>query len=108
MALGAGRWTVVREALGETLQVFAAGLAAGLVLAAIAVRVTATLVGDLLFGVTATDTARPWSPPDAVVAAAVPPSRPMRGPSIHRASRDIYLRLTSLRRSTQEGQGIQE
>ena len=31
MALGAGRWTVVREALGETLQVFAAGLAAGLV-----------------------------------------------------------------------------
>ena len=42
---------------GETLQVFAAGLAAGLVLAAIAVRVTATLVGDLLFGVTATDTA---------------------------------------------------
>ena len=57
MALGAGRWTVVREALGETLQVFAAGLAAGLVLAAIAVRVTATLVGDLLFGVTATDTA---------------------------------------------------
>ena len=57
MALGAGRWAVVREALGETLQVFAAGLAAGLVLAAIAVRVTATLVGDLLFGVTATDTA---------------------------------------------------
>ena len=57
MALGAGRWTVVREALGETLQVFAAGLAAGLVLAAIAVRLTATVVGDLLFGVTATDTA---------------------------------------------------
>ena len=57
MALGAGRWTVVREALGETLQVFAAGLAAGLVMAAIAVRATATVVGDLLFGVTATDTA---------------------------------------------------
>ena len=57
MALGAGRWTVVREVLGETLQVFAAGLAAGLVLAAIAVRLTATVVGDSLFGVTATDTA---------------------------------------------------
>jgi predicted permease len=57
MALGAGRWTVVREALRETLQVVAAGLVAGLVLAGIAVRVTATLVGDLLFGVTATDTA---------------------------------------------------
>jgi predicted permease len=57
MALGADRWTVVREALRETLQVFAAGLAAGLVLAAIAVRLTATLVGDLLFGVDATDTA---------------------------------------------------
>ena len=48
---------MIREALSETLQVFAAGLAAGLVLAAIAVRVPATLVGDLLFGVTATDTA---------------------------------------------------
>jgi predicted permease len=57
MALGAGRWAVVREALSETLSVFAAGLAAGLVLAAIAVRATATVVGDLLFGVTATDTA---------------------------------------------------
>ena len=57
MALGAGRWTVVGEALGETLRVFAAGLAAGLVLAAMAVRATATVTSDLLFGVAATDAA---------------------------------------------------
>ena len=55
---GSGKPSIsVGEALGETLQVFAAGLAAGLVMAAIAVRATATVVGDLLFGVTATDTA---------------------------------------------------
>ena len=57
MALGAGRWTVVGEALGETLRVFGAGLAAGLVLAAMAVRATATVTSDLLFGVAATDAA---------------------------------------------------
>ena len=51
------RLGIQKAITGETLQVFAAGLAAGLVLAAIAVRATATVVGDLLFGVTATDTA---------------------------------------------------
>ena len=56
MALGAGRWAVIREALRETLQVVVAGLAAGLVAATIAVRLVAALVGDLLFGLTATDT----------------------------------------------------
>jgi putative ABC transport system permease protein len=57
MALGAGRWAVIREALRETIQVFAAGLAAGLVAAVVTVRLVAALVGDLLFGLTATDTA---------------------------------------------------
>ena len=57
MALGASRWVVIREALRETLLVFAAGLAAGIVAAAILVRLAGAVVGDLLFGLTATDTA---------------------------------------------------
>jgi ABC-type antimicrobial peptide transport system permease subunit len=57
MALGASRWTVVRDALRETLLVVAAGLGAGIATAALAVRLGAALVGDLLFGLSATDAA---------------------------------------------------
>ena len=57
MALGASRWVVIREALRDTLLVVAAGLAAGIVVAAIVVRLAAAVVADLLYGLTATDTA---------------------------------------------------
>jgi predicted permease len=57
MALGAGRWSVIREALRDTMLVFAAGLAAGIVAAIAAVRLTASFVSDLLFGLTAADAA---------------------------------------------------
>jgi ABC-type antimicrobial peptide transport system permease subunit len=55
MALGAGRWSVVRESLRETLFVFGAGLTAGIVVAIAAVRLTASFIADLLFGLSATD-----------------------------------------------------
>ena len=55
MALGAPPWTVVREALRDTLVTFAAGLAAGLGAAVVAVRLAAPFVGDLLFGLAPTD-----------------------------------------------------
>lgn len=57
MALGAGRWSVIRESLRETMLVFGAGLAAGIVLAIAAVRLTASFLSDLLFGLTAADAA---------------------------------------------------
>ena len=57
MALGADRWSVIRQSLGDTMLVFCAGLAAGLIAAIVAVRVSASFIADLLFGVTATDTA---------------------------------------------------
>jgi predicted permease len=55
MALGASRWTVVRESLRDTMWVFCAGLTGGLIAAILAVRVTASVIADLLFGLTATD-----------------------------------------------------
>jgi ABC-type antimicrobial peptide transport system permease subunit len=55
MALGAGRWTVIRESLRETMWVFCAGLTGGLIAAIVAVRVTGSVIADLLFGLTATD-----------------------------------------------------
>jgi predicted permease len=55
MALGAGRWTVVRESLRDTMWVFCAGLTGGLIAAIAAVRVTGSVIADLLFGLTATD-----------------------------------------------------
>jgi predicted permease len=55
MALGAGRWTVIRESLRDTLWVFCAGLTGGLIAAIAAVRVTSSIIADLLFGLTATD-----------------------------------------------------
>jgi len=57
MALGAGRWSVIRASLRETMIVFAAGLAAGIAAAIAGVRLTASLIADLLFGLTATDAA---------------------------------------------------
>ncbi|HKS05942.1 MAG TPA: ADOP family duplicated permease [Gemmatimonadaceae bacterium] len=54
-ALGAGRWVLVREALRESFVVFGFGLSAGALAAFIAVRWTSSFVGDLLYGLTATD-----------------------------------------------------
>ena len=55
MALGAGRGRVVVESLRETMLVFAAGLAVGIVAATIVVRVAASMISELLFGLTPTD-----------------------------------------------------
>ncbi len=55
MALGADRWSIVRESLRDTMVVFAAGLVAGLILAIAAVRLTSSFIAELLFGLTATD-----------------------------------------------------
>jgi predicted permease len=57
LALGAGRWSVVRESLRDTMVVFGLGLAAGTAAAVAVVRIGASLVADLLFGLTATDAA---------------------------------------------------
>ena len=56
-ALGAGTWSVIRESLRDTLVVVGVGLATGAVAAYMAVRLTASVIADLLFGLTATDTA---------------------------------------------------
>ena len=56
-ALGAGRWSVIRESLRETSVVFVLGLAAGTIAAVVLVRLTASVIADLLFGLTATDAA---------------------------------------------------
>jgi macrolide transport system ATP-binding/permease protein len=55
MALGASAWSIVRASLRETVWVFVAGLAAGTMAAIAAVRLTASLMSDLLFGLSATD-----------------------------------------------------
>ena len=55
MALGADRWSIVRESLRDTMLVFAAGLVAGLILAIVVVRLTSRFIAELLFGLTATD-----------------------------------------------------
>jgi predicted permease len=57
MALGAGRWSVIRAALRDTLTVFGVGLVAGIAGAILLLRVTAAAVAELLFGLTATDAA---------------------------------------------------
>jgi predicted permease len=57
MALGAGRWSVIRESLRDTMVFFGAGLAAGIIAAIVAVRLTASVISDLLFGLTAADAA---------------------------------------------------
>ncbi len=57
MALGAGRWSLVRESMGDTVRVFGIGLIAGIVAAIAAVRLASSFMSDLLFGLTATDAA---------------------------------------------------
>ena len=56
-ALGADRWSVIRESLRETMVVFGLGLVAGTLAAVAAARFTASVIADLLFGLTATDAA---------------------------------------------------
>ena len=56
-ALGAGRWSVIRESLREASMVFALGLVAGTLAAVALVRLTASAIADLLYGLTATDAA---------------------------------------------------
>jgi len=46
---------VIRESLRETIVVFGVGLALGTIAAVVAVRVSASVIADLLFGLTATD-----------------------------------------------------
>jgi predicted permease len=57
IALGAGQWSVVRESLRDTMLVVGVGLAAGTIVSIAAVRLAASLMSDLLFGLTATDVA---------------------------------------------------
>jgi len=49
------RFRVPASAFRETMIVFGVGLAAGIVAAVVAVRLTAHFISDLLFGLTATD-----------------------------------------------------
>jgi len=56
-ALGAGTWSVIGECLRETFVVTTVGIVVGAIAAIVAVRVSATYVADLLFGITATDIA---------------------------------------------------
>jgi predicted permease len=56
-ALGASRWSVIRESLRDTMQVFGTGLAAGIIAAIVAVQLTASFISDLLFGLRAADVA---------------------------------------------------
>ena len=56
-ALGAGWWSVIRASLREASVVFGLGLAAGTLAAVVLVRLTRSVIADLLFGLTATDAA---------------------------------------------------
>ncbi len=56
-ALGAGWWSVIRASLREASVVFSLGLAAGTLAAVVLVRLTKSVIADLLFGLTATDAA---------------------------------------------------
>jgi hypothetical protein len=55
IALGAGRWDVIRESLQETVLVFGMGLIVGGAAAFLGARLAATMISGLLFGLTATD-----------------------------------------------------
>jgi len=55
IALGARRWDVIREGLGDTLLLFGVGLVVGVMMAISATRLAAGAISDLLFGLTATD-----------------------------------------------------
>jgi putative ABC transport system permease protein len=56
IALGASRWSVLREATRETMIIFGIGLGAGVLAAMAAARLIAHVISDSLFGLTATDT----------------------------------------------------
>jgi predicted permease len=64
IALGAGRWNVIRESVRDTAIVFAIGLLGGAIAAMVSARFVASRISGLLFGLTATN----WN---AVVAAAL-------------------------------------
>jgi len=70
-ALGASRWSVIRESLRDTMQVFGTGLAAGIIATMVAVRLTASFISDLLFGLTAGDAANILAAVLVMVAAAL-------------------------------------
>jgi predicted permease len=55
MALGASRRSLIRASLQDTMFVFAAGLVGGIIAAVIGVRLSASFISNLLFGLTATD-----------------------------------------------------
>jgi predicted permease len=55
IALGATRWSVIREALGDTLLLFGVGLVVGVMMAIGGTRLAAGAMSELLFGLTATD-----------------------------------------------------
>ena len=57
MALGANHWSVIRESLRDTIWVFCTGLTVGTLVTVAAAQLAASLVSDLLFGLTATDAA---------------------------------------------------
>ena len=56
-ALGAGSWSILRDSVRDTMVVFVAGLAAGIIAATAAIRLTASSFSELLYGVTAMDVA---------------------------------------------------
>jgi putative ABC transport system permease protein len=55
IALGAGRWDVIRESLRDTAVVFGIGLVLGGAAAFAATRLAASLIAGLLYGLSATD-----------------------------------------------------
>jgi predicted permease len=55
IALGASRWTIIREALGETVLLFGVGLVVGVMMAIGGTRLASGAMSELLFGLTATD-----------------------------------------------------
>jgi predicted permease len=55
IALGAGRWDVIRESLRDTALLFAIGLVAGGAAAFAGTRLAANLISGLLYGLSATD-----------------------------------------------------
>ena len=55
IALGAGRWDVIRESLQDTVLVFSLGLVVGCAAAFVGARLAGSMISGLLFGLTATD-----------------------------------------------------
>lgn len=55
MALGADRWSLIRESLRDTMLVSAAGLGVGIIAAVVTVQILSGFISELLFGLTPTD-----------------------------------------------------